>query len=70
MKLLGNPRSPYVKKVVIALKEKGVPYDYLEVSAGDPAGAAPTRSPKSPRSFATTAERCLIPQLSPNTLMA
>jgi len=43
MKLLGNPRSPYVKKVVIALKEKGVPYDYLEVSAGDPAvgGANP-----------------------------
>ena len=41
MKLLGNARSPYVKKVVIALKEKGVAYDYLEVSAGDPAvGAA------------------------------
>lgn len=37
MKLLGNSRSPYVKKVVIALKEKGMAYDYLEVGAGDPA---------------------------------
>ena len=37
MKLLGNPRSPYVKKVVIVLKEKGMEYDYLEVGAGDPA---------------------------------
>jgi glutathione S-transferase len=37
MKLLGNPRSPYVKKIVIALKEKGMEYDYLEVGAGDPA---------------------------------
>lgn len=40
MKLLGNPRSPYVKKIVIALKEKGMEYDYLEVGAGDPAVAA------------------------------
>ena len=41
MKLLGNPRSPYVRKVIIALREKGAAYDYVEVSAGDPAvGAA------------------------------
>jgi len=41
MKLLGNPRSPYVRKVIIALREKGATYEYVEVSAGDPAvGAA------------------------------
>ena len=41
MKLLGNPRSPYVRKVIVALREKGAAYDYVEVSAGDPSvGAA------------------------------
>lgn len=40
MKLLGNPRSPYAKKIVIALKEKGMAFEYLEVAASDPAVAA------------------------------
>jgi glutathione S-transferase len=36
MKLLGSTRSPYVQKVRIALHEKELPYEFLEMSPSSP----------------------------------
>ncbi len=45
MKLVGTPRSPFVRKVRIVLAEKGIPYDYVIDRPSDPDSRVPSFNP-------------------------
>ena len=45
MKLLGNDRSPYVRKVRIVLEEKRIPYEYVLARASTPGSPVPEHNP-------------------------
>jgi glutathione S-transferase len=45
MKLYGSPTSPYVRKVRIALEEKGVAYEFIRGSASAPGSPVPQHNP-------------------------
>lgn len=45
MKLLGNDRSPYVRKVRLVLEEKRIPHDYVLAAPSDPAAGVAEINP-------------------------